>query len=97
MGPDSIVLLADLRANQSDVNERYFNFGNNGPLNCGNLGIEELFRSRGYTVSKLGDTSLNSVIDPRLNTTMIQEGKNDGFFWVAHRGEKAEKLIAQAA
>jgi hypothetical protein len=89
-----IFLIADLAENASEVNRRYFNFGNNGPLNCGNLGIEQLFEDEKYTVTTLSrENALQLGVHPKLAKAIEKEASNDGRLWIAYRGEKARKLV----
>jgi len=94
--PNSIFLVGDLQRNSSKVNRHYFNFGNNGPLNAGNLSLRHQFESQGYQVIKLGEDRPFKSIHPALADTIVREADNDGHFWIAYRGAEAQRLIEAA-
>lgn len=93
---NSMFLIADLMQNGSEVNRRYFNFGNNGPLNCGNLDLKHIFHGQGYEVRKLGHDFTPSTVHPKLVEKISQEADNDGHLWVACKGSEAERLVMSA-
>jgi hypothetical protein len=93
---NSIFLIADLVQNGSQVNRRYFNFGNNGPLNCGNIGLIDTFIARGYKVRQLGQDVAPQAIHPKLIEKISAEAENDGHFIIAYKGEEAERLVEAA-
>lgn len=97
--PAIIVGKADLDENASDpVNRRYFNFGNNGPLNAGNIGIKGLFEFWDFSVMKLGDRDgrVPKSINPALAQAIIKEAANDGHFRIGYYGKEAERLVKAA-
>lgn len=91
---NSIILLADLMQNASKVNRQYFNFGNNGPLNCGNIGLQQMLESHGYVVRDTAVDGVHPSIHPKLGEKIRQEAANDGRLWIAYKGSEAERLIA---
>lgn len=96
LSSNSIFLIGDLRQNGSDLNRRYFNFGNNGPLNCGNMDLEHILAKYGYQTIKLGRDELPIQIHPKLLESISQGEADDTHFWVAYKGEEAERVILAA-
>lgn len=93
---NSIFLIADLAQNASLVNRRYFNFGNNGPLNCGNISLWNSFYRHGFKVTRLGRGHGPTSIHPKLVERISAEATNDGYLWIAYKGPEAERLMAAA-
>lgn len=94
--PNVICLFADLMANGSVINRRHFNFGNNGPLNCGNLELQKALEAAGFVVRKVGESETPKAIHPELATKIADEAANDGHMWIAYKGTEAERLIRAA-
>lgn len=94
--PSVIFEVIDLAENGSvPVNNRYFNLGNNGPLNPGNPGLKGIFEYYGFKVIKPGEESHRLPrSDPRLATAIVNERANDGHMWIAYHGKEAERLAA---
>lgn len=91
-----ICLFADLIANGSEINRRHFNFGNNGPLNCGNIALQKSLESAGFTVRKVGESEPPKSVHPELATKIAAEAENDGHMWVAYKGPEAKRLVQAA-
>jgi hypothetical protein len=96
LSPNSIFLVADLTQNASAVNRHYFNFGNNGILNCGNVDLQNLFEGADYKVKLVGQDINPSSVHPTLLRRLSDENRNDGFFWVAYKGDEAERAVRVA-
>jgi hypothetical protein len=91
---NKIFLVADLMENTSKVNRQYFNFGNNGPLNCGNINLAQIFMDHGFAVSMLSSASANSLqVHPKLAEAIEKEEANDGRLWIAYKGPEAGRLL----
>lgn len=93
---NSIFLIGDLMQNGSEINRRYFNLGNNGPLNAGNLELRQIFEDNGYTVIKLGLDEAPAGLHPKLLEAVIADADNDGHFWIAYKGDEAQRVLAAA-
>ncbi len=91
---NGIFLIADLVENGSRLNRQYFNFGNNGPLNSGNIGLVDLFESRGFVVADLTRDVPPASIHPKLVEGIREEARNDGRLWVAYKGEESARVLA---
>jgi len=91
--PNAIFLVADLVQNASEVNRRYFNFRDNGLLNCGNVGLDEVFRFNGYRLIELNDATAPGSMDSRLAEQIGQGTTSDSIFYIAYRGERAADLV----
>lgn len=91
--PNAIFLVADLVQNASEVNRRYFNFRDNGLLNCGNVGLDDVFRFNGYRLVELNDATAPSSMDARLAQRIGQGTTSDSIFYVAYRGERVADLV----
>lgn len=92
--PNSIICIGDLRQNGSAVNRGYFNLANNGPLNAGNINLEDILKANGYHTYTIGvDGFEPSFVDEALRTRLASELTNDGFVTIAVRGEKAHNLV----
>lgn len=91
--PNAIFLVADLVQNASEVNRRYFNFRDNGLLNCGNVGLDDVFRFNGYRLIELNDATAPHSMDSRLAQRIGQGTTSDSIFYVAYRGKRAADLV----
>jgi len=91
--PNAIFLVADLVQNASVVNKRYFNFRDNGLLNCGNVGLDDVFRFNGYRLFELNEGTAPMTMDKRLASQIGQGTTSDAIFYVAYKGEKAADLV----
>jgi len=91
--PNAIFLVADLVQNASAVNRGYFNFRDNGLLNCGNVGLDNILRSNGYRMFELNGATAPSSMDQRLARQIGNGTTSDSIFYVAYRGEKAADLV----
>jgi hypothetical protein len=91
-----ICLFADLMANGSEINRRHFNFGNNGPLNCGNIALQKSLEAAGFVVRKIGETEAPTSVQTELATKIAAEADNDGHMWIAYKGTEAQRLILAA-
>lgn len=91
--PDSIFLVADLVKNGSEVNRRYFNFRDNGLLNCGNIGLDEQFKSSGFKLFELNAETAPSSMDIQLAEQIGRGTTSDSIFYVAYKGPKAAELV----
>lgn len=88
-----IFLVADLVKNESVVNRGYFNLRDNGLLNCGNIGLDSLFRKNGVEVMELNEKTAPSSMDKALANKIGQGTTSDSFFYVAYSGEKAKNIV----
>ncbi len=91
--PNSIFLVADLVQNASEVNRRYFNFRDNGLLNCGNVGLDDVFKFNGYRLIELNQSTAPKTMDARLAQQIGKGTTTDSIFYVAYRGSKAADLV----
>ncbi len=91
-----ICLIADLMANGSEINRRHFNFGNNGPLNCGNLELQQALEAAGFVVRKVGEVAPPKPVHGALAEKIALEANNDGHMWIAFKGSEAERLVSAA-
>lgn len=91
--PNAIFLVADLVQNASEVNRRYFDFRDNGLLNCGNVGLDNIFKSNGYRMFELNGATAPKSMDQRLAQQIGKGTTSDSIFYVAYRGEKAADLV----
>jgi hypothetical protein len=91
---NSIFLIADLVENASTVNRRYFDFGNNGPLNCGNIALRQAFENSGFIVRDFAVEGPTGPVHPKLSEKIAAESANDGRLWVAYKGDAAKHALA---
>lgn len=86
--PNPIFIIGDLAQNTSVINKRYFNLGANGPLNCGNRNLKNMFGNWGYYYAQVDlEKEKPASLDPRIARRLLQDHRgNDGHLWVAHRG-----------
>ncbi len=90
-----ILIVGDLRKNGSNVNRGYFNLSNNGPLNAGNIGLEEAMHAHNFITGTVGRDYKPGFIYPVLRAKLEKDLHDDGFLTVAVRGPKALDLISQ--
>lgn len=91
---NSVIVIGDLRKNGSNVNRGYFNLANNGPLNTGNVGLEEELERHGYTARIIGREWFKPpYVDDVLRDRLHDELENDGFVTIAVKGPKAHELL----
>jgi hypothetical protein len=92
---NSVIVVGDLRRNGSKVNRGYFNLANNGPLNTGNVGLEEELEKHGYTARIIGREWFKPpYVDDVLRDRLHHELENDGFVTIAVKGPKAQELLS---
>ncbi len=91
---DVIFLIADLAQNGSVVNRRYFNFRDNGLLNCGNIHLGYLWRTNGLASFELNENNAPSNMDPRLARRLSEGTTSDSFFQVAFKGPIAQEIVS---
>ncbi|QQR54851.1 hypothetical protein IPG41_06765 [Candidatus Peregrinibacteria bacterium] len=74
--PTVALLVGDLHVNGSVANRRYFNFGFNGPSNCGHIGTGQLARQNDFVHL---DASLRALpgLDPVLQSFVRNGPSND--------------------
>jgi hypothetical protein len=90
---NTIFLIADLVENGSEVNRRYFNFRDNGLLNCGNMHLRPFLRASGVSVAELNSDTAPQSMNPAL-TQKIGEGvTSDAIFYVAAKGGLAKRIV----
>lgn len=84
-----IFIIGDLAENTSVINKRYFNLAANGPLNCGNPNLRNIFGNWDYYYSLLDlEKQRPASLDPRIAKRLLQDNKkNDGHLWIAHYGK----------
>ncbi len=88
--PNSMFMIADLVQNGSAVNRGYYNFRDNGLLNCGNIGLKELLEEQGYLVVPMDDYTGEASLG-ELGKRLGQGATSDSIFYVAVRGPKMLK------
>ncbi len=91
--PNVIFLIGDLENNTSDINERYFNDAVNGPLNPGNLFLNEQFSKWGYFMIDIAKQRPRAM-DPRIARRLTHDHKyNDGHFYIARWGKDTYDVL----
>ncbi|HEX5744297.1 MAG TPA: hypothetical protein VFX84_02490 [Candidatus Saccharimonadales bacterium] len=91
---NSVIVVGDLRQNGSAVNRGYFNMSNNGPLNTGNLWLEDMLGMAGYVTRTIGHEGYEpDFVDAALRDRLHEQLDDDGFVTIAVKGPKANELL----
>ena len=93
MSDNTIVVVSDLWENSSEVNRGYFDLSTNGPLNAGNIGLENLLRDKGFTVLTLTKDFRPDYISEDILNQVATQLENDGKVVIAYRGSKAAEAL----
>lgn len=88
-----IFLISDLVENGSEVNRRYFNFRDNGLLNCGNQGLDGIFMRNNLSVFDLNQTNAPRNMSPDLAAKIGDGVTSDSIFKVAYSGPLAQQIV----
>jgi len=93
--PNVIFAIGDFANHGNPVAKQYFCLGANGPLNVGNLDLENKFRESGYSIVEL-ESEKPQALDQRFNDQIVADDRNpdsDGHLWIAHRGDLAKETL----
>lgn len=93
--PDVVFLLGDFAYHGNPVAKRYFCLGANGPLNVGNIGLNEQFAKSGYSLVDLKHQKPASL-DERIVGQIVHDDQDpdiDGHLWIAYKGESAKQAL----
>ena len=93
--PNLIFIIADLVENASEVNRRYFNFRDNGLLNCGNSHLETLFGINGFDAYDLNPETAPSTMSEVFARKIGNGVTSDAIFKIAYTGELARKALGR--
>lgn len=93
--PDAYVFIADLRQNCSAVNLGYFNFRDNGLLNCGNVDIEALLRRHGFNITPLNEQTAPRTMSLEFASRIGAGTTSDSFFYIASHGPRAKEWMGK--
>lgn len=90
-----IFIIGDLAQNTSVINERYFNLAANGPLNCGNRSLRNMFGNWDqYYVQVDLEREKPASLDPKICRRLLKDRKdNDGHLWITYRGRYTEEAL----
>lgn len=88
-----IFLIGDLEKNESLVNRRYFDVAINGPLNTGNIGLQDLFLKNDYGINNLNVHFHSPSTADWLAKRIGQGTTADSLFYIAGKGEIAERIL----
>jgi len=88
-----VFIVADLVENGSEVNRRYFNFRDNGLLNCGNTHLDSLFGINGFMSYYFDSETVPEPINSRLAQTISGGVTSDAIFKIAYSGDLARQVL----
>lgn len=83
------LLVGDLHVNGSPANLRYFNFGFNGPSNCGHIGIGDVAVRNGFVFSDASKRTLPRLA-PELRGFVQNGPRSDAHVNLYGRGQGAQ-------
>lgn len=87
-----VTVLADTGSNTSALNRGDINLKANGPMNCGNLGLEGVLREHGLTPVDLYAVS-PAGLDDGIRNEVLGMSTDDIMFCVAARGQRAKVAL----
>jgi hypothetical protein len=93
--PNVVFLIGDFASHGNPVAKQYFCLGANGPLNVGNIGLNEAFTQAGYSTVDLS-TQKPGSLDERFREKIVKDDKDpnsDGHLWIAYKGNLAEESL----
>ena len=90
---NTVFIIADLVQNASVVNRRYFNFRDNGLLNCGNVNLDFVLDTNRVEHIELNETTAPAAMDPNLARKIGQGTTSDSIFRIGYKGDLAKSLV----